>query len=210
MKFLRYLFGLMTFVTFSVYAQPAADLSHLLNALHTMRASFTQKVVDNHGKVLQQSSGQMSLERPGRFRWETKKPVPQVVVANGSKLWIYDPDLEQVTIRTLKHAAGETPALLLSDVNAVLDKDFGITQMEKGEQGWHWFTLTPKGKDNMFATIQLAFENGKVRQMKLQDHLGHATIIQFDHVESNMSLSPALFNFKPPKNADVINEAQQR
>lgn len=206
MKIYSYLFGLFAFFSITIAsAQPSSDLAALLSSVQTMRADFTQHVFDNHGKKMQSAKGQMAMERPGKFRWEIKKPTPQTIVANTAKLWIYDPDLEQVTVRTLKHAAGETPAMLLTQ-NTALDKDFTI--QENQGQNLRWFILTPKQKDNMFSSILLGFNGNQIREMKFEDHLGHVTVIHFDKVEMNASLSSALFNFKPPKNADVINEAQ--
>lgn len=206
MKISRYLIGLLVFFPFIAGAQPSSDLSSLLASVQTMRADFTQSVFDNHGKKMQSSKGQMAMQRPGKFRWEIKKPTPQTIVANTAKLWIYDPDLEQVTVRTLKQATGETPAMLLSRKDTALDKDFTI--QENQGQSLRWFILTPKQKDNMFSSILLGFNGNQIREMKFEDHLGHTTVIHFDKVEMNAALSSALFNFKPPKNVDVINEAQ--
>jgi outer membrane lipoprotein carrier protein len=106
MKILKLLISILLFVN-AAYAAPSTDLSTLLNSLHSMRSDFTQTVYDNHGKAIQKSYGQMALQRPGKFRWEIKKPIPQVIVANDTRLWVYDPDLEQVTIRALHQAAGD-------------------------------------------------------------------------------------------------------
>src|SRR5579862_4041780 len=103
MKYLQYIFSLLFFCMLNAaYAQSAADeLSKQLDAVHSMRASFVQTVYDNKNKPIQQSYGRMALLRPGKFRWEVDKPIPQVIIANQTRLWIYDPDLEQVTIRPL-------------------------------------------------------------------------------------------------------------
>ena len=98
-----------------VHAGTSEDLAALLNNTQSMRANFRQTVYDNRGKVIQKSVGYMAMQRPGKFRWESTSPIPQLIIANDSRLWIYDPDLEQVTIRSLSKEIGETPALLLSN-----------------------------------------------------------------------------------------------
>ena len=189
---------------------PAEELSTLLNSIHTMRATITQTVYDNHGKAIQQSFGRMALQRPGKFRWEITKPIPQIVIANGSRLWIYDPDLEQVTIRGLQRAAGDTPALLLSHNDNNIEKDFTVKSVPKSSPDSRWFMLVPKDNDNMFASVQMGFLKNEINEMRLQDHLGHITRIQFKNAQMNASLAPSLFNFKPPANVDVIDETRKR
>lgn len=192
------------------YATPSSDLAALLNGVKTMHSNFVQTIQDNHGKSIQKSYGQMDLSRPGKFRWEVKKPVPQVVIANGEKIWIYDPDLQQVTIKILQHGAGETPALLLSHVNDTLDNDFRVTQTNGNQAGLNWYALAPMKKDSMFKAIEMGFANGHIAQMKLQDHLGHTTLIQFNNPTINAGLSASLFTFKARSGVDVIDETRQR
>jgi outer membrane lipoprotein carrier protein len=194
----------------NVYAADtaSADLTQLLNNVRTMRGGFVQLISDTKGKLLNQTSGRMALQRPGKFRWETIKPNEQLIVTNGKKIWIYDPDLEQVTIRYLSKEAGETPALLLSNTNDTLARDFRVQALPSNSTT-RWFLLTPKDKGSVFASIKLAFEQQQIKQMQLQDHLGHITRIQFNHVVINSALSPSLFMFKPPANVDTIDETHK-
>ena len=200
-----FLWGLVS----SAFATPGDDLSVLLNGVQSMRANFNQTVYDNHGKAVQQSTGQMSMQRPNRFRWQVKKPIPQLIIANGDRLWIYDPDLEQVTIRTIKKAAGDTPALLLSHKATVLDKDFTVHEKPAQQAGWRWFTLVPKSSDNI-ASVQMGFNNNQFQEMRLEDHLGHLTGIKFNHIETNVNVPASQFIFKPPANIDIIDETKQQ
>ncbi|VVC76150.1 Outer-membrane lipoprotein carrier protein [Aquicella siphonis] len=189
----------------------SADLSDLLNSVQSMRASFTQTTYDNQGKVTQKSYGQMAMQRPGKFRWEVTKPIPQLIIANQSKLWIYDPDLEQVTIRSLSKTTGETPALLLSHDNLGLEKDFTVKSIQRGSPEWRWFSLIPKKKsDNMFESIQMGFVKKQIREMRLQDNLGHTTVVQFQKIQMNVSLASSLFTFKPSSKVDVIDETHKK
>lgn len=211
-RFIKRIISLFIFTTFvfysAAYATTTADtLTQLLNNITTMQANFTQTITDKSGRSLQQSSGRMSLSRPGKFRWDVKQPNAQLVLTNGSKLWVYDPDLEQVTVRVLTKEAGEAPALLLSDTNESLAKKFNV-QMLPGRSGLQWFLLTPRSQESMFQAIKLGFANNQIQQMDLQDDLGHTTHIQFTQVVMNKTLSAALFTFKPPANVDVINETK--
>src|SRR3990167_935825 len=185
----------------------STDLEQLLNAVHSMRASFKQTVYDNQHKVIQTLYGKMAMQRPGKFRWEVSRPIPQLIIANDKRLWIYDADLEQVTVRSLKNAAEETPVLLLSAASTMLDKDFAVTGGAQGPPEWHWYVLKPRHESAMFDAIQMGFKQGKIQEMRLQDHLGHTTRILFQQAVFNVILPDNLFVFKPKANIDVIDEA---
>ena len=207
MQFFLKLVGSLTAIF--VISAHADALPDLLNNIHTMQASFVQTVYDSKtNKPIQESYGTMAMKRPGLFRWDVKKPNPQLIIANQSRLWIYDPDLEQVVVRSLAKAAGDTPALLLSHVSGVLEKNYTVQADAKNTQQLQWFTLTPRSADNMFASIQLGFTNNQITEMRLRDHLGHRTRIQFKNAKFNSSLSNNLFVFKTPRGVDVINEAR--
>lgn len=186
-----------------LYAAPSDDLIQLLNNIHTMQATFNQTVLDTKGKILNRATGKMSLQRPGQFRWDVMQPNRQLIVTNGQKIWIYDVDLEQVTVRYLGHEAGEAPALLLSNSNSTLANDFQIRVANDA------YVLTPKDKSSMFETITLRFANQTIHEMQLADHLGHVTHIQFNQVVMNRNLSASLFNFKAPAHVDVIDETHR-
>lgn len=187
----------------------AANLTQSLNALKSMQANFNQTTFDNHGKTIQQSTGKMALSRPGKFRWDVSRPIPQLIIANGSRLWIYDKDLEQVTIRPLSSSAGETPALLLSHENNSIENDFKVTSRPPKSDNLTWFVLTPKSADNNFAQVEMGFVKEEIRQMRLQDHLGHTTLVKFTQAKVNQSVPAGLFVFHVPKNTDVIDETKR-
>jgi outer membrane lipoprotein carrier protein len=193
-------------------AQDASgELTNLLLNIKTMQADFTQIVKDKSAKAaFQQTHGHMSLERPGKFRWQIIKPIAQLIIANGTRLWIYDADLEQVTIRSFHRAAGQTPALLLSDSTLTLNKDFTVEKQAGTSTDNPKFVLSPKDKEDPFATITLSFLNKKIQEMKLEDRLGHVTTIAFQNVQVGMPLANSLFTFKPTANVDVIDETKNQ
>jgi outer membrane lipoprotein carrier protein len=204
-----YFIALFAFLSAAHAASPSEDLTSLLNSIQSMKANFSQTVYNKRGKATQKSYGRMAMQRPGKFRWDVTKPMPQLIIANGAKLWIYDADLDQVTIRSLKKSAGETPALLLSHDNKTLDRDFNVKILPKNAAG-QWFALTPKRRDNMFESIQMGFVNNQIREMRLQDSLGSNTVIQFQNIQMNPSISAAQFSFKSSAKIDVIDETRKR
>ncbi|HSW94294.1 MAG TPA: outer membrane lipoprotein chaperone LolA [Gammaproteobacteria bacterium] len=207
--FLKLFFAMISILFFQLaHANPASDeLTALLNNIHTLQANFHEMVKDTKGKTLTQSDGKMSLRRPGQFRWDVMQPNRQLIVTNGQTIWIYDADLQQVTIRRLQKEAGEVPALLLSNTNETLTKDFSVEKSGDGKT--QWFLLKPKDKSSLFEEIKLGFDNQQITTMQLQDHLGHVTMIQFSHGVANRQLSAALFAFKAPAGVDVIDEIKK-
>ena len=200
---------LCLFTPLAVFAANGDELTNLLNQMQTMRASFTQTIYDNEGKAVQKSAGKLALDRPGKFRWEVRSPAPQIIIANGKRLWIYDPDLQQVTIRSLQSGAGDAPALLLSHQSSALESTYKI-ETRNDSSALRWFILTPKQKDNMFASVKMGFDAHKqLKEMLLQDQIGHSTRVQFAKIEVNIKLSPTLFTFKAPAGTDVIDETQK-
>ncbi|OGT42475.1 MAG: outer membrane lipoprotein carrier protein LolA [Gammaproteobacteria bacterium RIFCSPHIGHO2_12_FULL_37_34] len=204
-----YIFLLISSYTTHVFASPSSELGNLLTSIKTIQASFTQTIYDNRNKPAQRSFGKMAMKRPDQFRWEVIKPIPQLIISNQSRLWIYDPDLEQVTIRSLKQTIGEAPSMLLNYNNAALDKEYVVTVLQKKSSTLHWFALTPKNPDNVFVAVQLGFANNIINQMRLQDHLGNTTFIQFENIKANTSLPVTLFVFKVPAGIDVIDETNE-
>ena len=190
----------------------AAALTKLLLNVKTMQADFTQTVKTQGASTsAPPTTGQMALARPGRFRWHIRQPLAQLIIANGQRLWIYDEDLEQVTIRSLAHAAGLTPAFLLSANTLNLTKDFQVQSVvnPKALANNPIFLLLPKNPDDPFASIQLAFLNGSIREMRLEDRLGHTTFINFKNVRVGMPLADALFTFKRAATIEVIDETKK-
>lgn len=183
-------------------------LSQLLKSMHSMQANFTQTIKDKKGRTIQKSTGHMDLQRPNQFRWDVRAPNKQLIVTNGKRLWVYDPDLEQVTIRALGKAAGDTPAMLLSDADLQLDKEFVIRPV-KNASSIQWYTLLPKDPSSVIAAMKLGFDKQQIQQMEIQDHLGHTTLIVFNNIKENVPISSALFIFKPPAHIDVIDETKR-
>lgn len=194
------LFFILFFPALS-FADPASqELVQLLGNLQTLQAQFTQTVMDGRGKAIQKTSGQMSMQRPGKFRWQTFSPGKQLLIADGNKIWFYDEGLEQVTVQKQQAVSQNSPAMLLSGSPEQLSEQFIISK-----QG-STFKLVPKNKEGLFRSVQLTFNNQQLVNMKLIDNLGQVTVVQFSQVKSNPALSASLFTFKVPQGVDVVRQ----
>jgi outer membrane lipoprotein carrier protein len=179
-------------------------LKSLLEQTTTARARFAQMVLDRNMKQLQQVTGTMQFERPGKFRWEYDKPYEQVIVSDGGRVWLYDKDLNQVTVRKFDRALGSSPAALLAGSNEI-EKSYRFTATGN-KDGLDWLEAVPKAQDTAFERIRLGFGKAGLEAMELRDQFGQITVIKFSTIERNVKIAPEAFRFTPPKGADVISE----
>jgi outer membrane lipoprotein carrier protein len=198
---------LLTFpVMFSAVATAATieELKSLLRETSTARSRFAQMVLDKNLKKLQESTGTMQFARPGKFRWEYEKPYQQTIVGDGTRVWIYDKDLNQVTVRKIDVALGSSPAALLAGSNDI-DKTYALTATGN-QDGLDWIEAVPRTRDNTFEKVRLGFSKSGLEAMELRDQFGHVTVIKFSAIERNAKIAPETFKFTPPKGADVISD----
>lgn len=187
-----------------LFAQTAGELlQSKLNAIRTMTAQFKQ-VVKAKSREVSRSSGTMALERPGRFRWQTIDPMEQLVVADGKNMWVYDVDLEQVTVKKQEKGLGGTAALFLSGYDDSVTRDFEVTQETKGKV--FAFDLKSKSAKENFQRIKLVFTEDNLTGLELYDQLGQVTTVKLNQIKSNPKLAAKLFQFKPPKGVDVVEQ----
>ena len=167
----------------------------------SLRADFEQTVTDSKGKIIQNAKGTFVLQRPGKFRWDYRAPYPQLIVADGRKLWIYDPDLEQVTVKQLDSALGGTPAQLLSGARFP-QQDFTVTP--KGQRnGLDWIELIPKSSEKDFEKVQLGFDQRDLRMMSITDNFGNTTHLKFNNLQRNLPIEAKEFVFTPDRKSVV-------
>ena len=200
-RLLLFLFALLPGVA---GAAGVEALKALLEQTSTARARFAQMVLDKNLKMLQQATGTMQFSRPGKFRWEYDKPQEQVIVSDGSRVWIYDKDLNQVTVRRVDRALGSSPAALLAGSNEI-EKSYTFTALGN-QEGLDWLEAVPRTQETAFEKIRLGFGKSGLEVMELRDQFGQVTVIKFSTIERNPKLSPEAFRFTPPKGADVISE----
>ena len=172
--------------------------------LHSLKGQFTQTLTDASGQGAKTSSGTLALEAPREFRWDTVTPYRQTIVADGSRVWLYDPELEQVTVRVQSTEEAHSPLTVITDLKQ-LDRDFTVT--ERGEHdGLAWLRLTSKATDPQFGYADLGFDTQGLKRMVFEDQLGATTDIRFADWQRNVELPPSTFNFTPPPGADVIGD----
>ncbi len=185
-------------------SQAAARLNELLSRAQTMTGGFSQMTLSANGANLQETTGSLALKRPGMFRWHTDPPLEQLLVSDGQKIWLYDPDMEQVTIQQLDQRLSHTPALLLSGDVSRLQESFDIQYTGGGNV--LDFTLTPKDADSMFDSLRVSFSDGVIGDMQMSDPVGQRTNILFRNVQLNAPLDDEQFTFEVPEGVDVISE----
>ncbi|MCX7514944.1 outer membrane lipoprotein chaperone LolA [Frateuria sp. STR12] len=179
-------------------------LDAFATGLHSLKGNFTQTLADASGQGAKSSSGTLALQAPREFRWDTLKPYKQTIVADGSRVWLYDPELEQVTVRKQSTEEAHSPLTVITDLKQ-LDRDFTVA--EQGERdGLAWLRLTSKAKDPQFGYADLGFDAKGLRRMVFQDQLGAITDIRFSDWQRNLDLPASTFNFVPPPGADVIGD----
>ena len=172
--------------------------------LHSLKGHFTQTLTDASGQGAKTSSGTLALEAPRQFRWDTLEPYKQTIVADGSRVWLYDPELEQVTVRVQSTEEAHSPLTVITDLKQ-LDKDFSVA--ERGERdGLAWLRLSSRAKDPQFDYADLGFDAQGLKRMMFRDQLGAITDIRFSDWQRNVDLPPSTFNFTPPPGADVIGD----
>jgi len=187
------------------FAEVSKDLDHFFNEVRTYTARFQQVVLDEGFNPIEESSGRLLIKRPGRFRWNYEPPSAQRIISDGDKVWVYDVELEQVTVRSLKDAVGKTPAGLLAG-GADIDEQFDVTDLGQVNGPLYWVRLVPKAEDVGFEDIRIGFEDGRLRVLELVDGLGQTTRITMTDGEENQPIPDSQFDFTPPEGVDVIDE----
>ena len=207
----------------TVFAAPVAaseqqatnSLIRQLSSIQSISANFEQSTKVTSGKsgnqkglsaqhMNQNFKGQMHVERPGKFHWQTNSPVKQTIITTGKTVWIYDPDLQQAVRQSLDDQVANTPALLLSgNANQIMNA-YRVTQPNKAKT---YYTLYPKDKEGAFQSLTISFgAQNAPTLMILQDSLGQTTTIRFSDTKINSKIPAAIFNFSPPAGTDIIDQ----
>jgi len=193
-------------LAFSSTAQASGieRLNQFMSATLAATGQFEQRIYDRSRKLVQESRGSLAFARPGKFRWTYSKPYPQLIVGDGARVWVYDQDLNQVTVRKLDQALGATPAALLAGASDAL-RAF-VLKDEGTKDGVEWVEAVPRDKEASFARIRLGFGSSGLERMELNDTFGQTTELRFTALQRNPRVDPALFHFTPPKGADVVGD----
>ncbi|HFD91956.1 MAG TPA: outer membrane lipoprotein chaperone LolA [Gammaproteobacteria bacterium] len=199
-------------IPFSAHAKPATEMQDVDSGktqletffadLDSLSAAFEQTVQDPQGNITQRLSGTVELARPMKFHWRYTAPYVQDIVADGQRLWLYDHDLEQVTVKSLDKNLRGTPASLLGSKRP-LEESFDIR--EAGNHGGlAWVELRPRQEDTGFDSIRMGFAGGTLVVMELLDSFGQTSIISFTELKKNTTIAPKQFVFEPPPGVDII------
>lgn len=172
--------------------------------LKGLDGSFNQQVFDARGTLRETSAGSVKLSVPNLFRWEYTAPYPQLIVADGDRVWIYEPDLEQVSVRPQGAEEANSPLAALVDP-AQLERRYTLSE-EAGDDGLEWLRLAPKVEDGSFSSARLGFAGDQLARMELVDAVGQRTVISFSDWTRNPGFAAGTFTYRPPVGVDVIGE----
>ena len=217
-NFRRFLFAACVAVLSSHLAAQTEELAPDLDGLEslevfigsimTMRANFQQLLWNSEGEIIEQAQGMVLLKRPNRFVWSYQSPFEQQIVADGENLWVYDVDLDQVTVNPLDEIIDATPAMLLSGGQDMLEV-FEVLNVVSIDQ-INWVELRPRNIGSGFSNIRLGFNKGELFKLELLDGLGQLTEMEFSRLEPNPELMDDLFDFSPPRGTAIIGQQANR
>jgi outer membrane lipoprotein carrier protein len=182
-----------------------ARLDAFAKGLHSLQGNFKQTVFDAHGNITGSSRGTLALEAPRLFRWQVREPYQQLIVADGHKVWVYEPDLEQVTVRNQGAEEAHSPLTVLTDLSQ-LDTEFRASDAGTHD-GLEWLRLVSRAKEPQFEYAEIGFDATGLRRMVFKDTLGNRTEIAFSEGQRNVDLPADTFTFVPPKGTDVVGDA---
>lgn len=202
---MRLIAALLMTAPFLAHADGVESLKAFFKSTSAMRAHFHQVVIDAQGGKVQEVQGSMQLQRPGKFRWDYDQPYVQQIIGDGEKVWLYDPDLNQVTVRAMNKTIGSSPASLLAGAQDA-ERNFTLSAVAGRADGLEWVQAVPKAEESGFDKVLLGFSGNVLQKMELHDSFGHTTSIQFSKLERNPSLKSGSFKFKTPEGADVVGE----
>lgn len=195
----------LVYLPSEAWASGVGQLAFFLKGTRSASGAFTQTTVDRKGKAASQAmSGTFRFERPGKFFWSYEKPYRQEIVSNGKKVYVWDPDLRQVTVRSLAGAMPASPAAILFGNND-FRRDFDVKE-GRAESGLEWIEAVPKVRDSSFTRILIGFQNGLPGEMVLRDNFGQTTTLRLSGVEKNPAIPAGAFEFRIPKGAEVLQQ----
>ena len=205
---MRVLILMMMLIANTAHAADArARLEAFADGLNGLSGEFTQTTSDANGSLQEESRGTLALAAPRQFRWQYAEPFPQLIVADGNNVWIYDQDLEQVTVRNQSTEESQSPLTVLVDLSQ-LDRNYVVHALPDRD-GMAWLAMTAREKEPSFKRIEIGFDASAPVRMVLEDLLGNRTEWRFSAWKRNPELAPETFSFTPPAGVDVIGEATE-
>ena len=200
---MRYLIVIVAMLASPAWSADAGQrVRTALKNLDSISAEFKQTLLDEDKNVVQQSRGTLALQRPGKFAWIYTEPFEQRIIGDGNELWIYDVELEQVTVKPMDTGISNAPIMILMKQSDVT-QEFDISEVGQ-RQYLYWVELKPHASDLEFSSIFIGLEDDNLRAMELQDQFGQSTQIVFENMRTGVVHNPATFKFVPPDGVDVF------
>jgi outer membrane lipoprotein carrier protein len=190
------------FATESVRAEALPQMRAFTEGLESVQGSFVQRVFDANDRIVEQSRGELAMARPNLFRWQYSDPFEQLIVADGKRIWIFDPDLEQVTVRAQSDSEAQSPLAVLLDP-AGIESRYLLQDLGEFEDAW-WLRLLPREEEPEFRYADLVFQDNQLRAMHLHDSLGQRNVLMFGDWARNPELAADTFRFVPPEGVDIV------
>jgi outer membrane lipoprotein carrier protein len=203
-RFSLMLAGLLSVAAVQAQDDAVSRLNEFVGEVTSFQAQFSQMVLDSEGNLIEEADGEFLLSRPGKFRWDYVTPYAQQIVADGQRIWFYDEDLEQITVKNQDAALADTPAGLLSGKSMPEDA-YNIRAINK-DDGLQWVEMTPKDDDSSYQRVQLAFDKTGLQQMLMTDAFDQHTRLLFSEVKINPAIDDNRFDFTPPAGVDVVGD----
>lgn len=191
--------------TQNITAEEKTWLDNFIANVDTFQASFIQTLHNETGEKLETANGQVYMQKPGMFRWIYQQPYTQLIITDSKTLWLYDADLEQVTIKDISKSFKDTPGALILSGKKIITEHFQIINLGDID-GYAWFELSPKDPENQYSKIRMGFDKDMLGMLILFDNLGQITRIDFDGQKMNQPVAQELFHFRPPEGIDIIDD----
>lgn len=182
----------------------AERLANYLQPLVSLQGHFTQELLDGRGQRMQHLQGQFMLQQPASLYWETQSPYPEILISNGTYLWLYDPDLYQARVQPVEQQLAQTPLMLLLDGEQNLEAHFALTWHQEGSS--EVFTLRPLTEESLLEILHFTFVDGQISALGLVDSLGQTTRIHLLDLQVNQPIDPAVFEWVPPVGVELMEQ----
>jgi len=189
---------------------PAAQIAQRLQARYdstrNFRADFRQETTIASVGQGEEAFGTVVFMKPGRMHWEFQTPQRQSIIADGTTLWIYQPDDRQVLKAPFNAAfASTTPVSFLTGVGRIKD-DFTVQPDPRGCNAQRLYVkLVPKGDQNLGTlTVAVTRPSYDIVEAAITDPVGNLTTLSFSNVSRNVELGDDEFRFVVPDGTDVV------
>ena len=192
-------------------ANDANALDAFMRGTKDLQAGFTQSVYSKRGT--ESSQGQMWVAKPGKFYWDYQNPHPQKIISNGKKVYHYDIELEQISIRNRNELVGDVAVELLNGDDNI-SRNFQINRtvqnlvpprLQKYAANGVAYRLKPKKKQEEYDALWVVLEGNAISAVMI-DGGSNQTVLAFHNMQRNVGIPAKQFEFTPPPGVDVVGQ----